>query len=91
MIVIFGHGAMHRRLNPDAVIDPVVLPARERECLELAGRGKSDWAIGQMLGLRKSSVHNSLERTKKRYGVSHRIQAVVRAAFEGQILLDGSD
>ncbi len=88
MIVIYGHGAMHRRLNPDALAEPVVLPPRERECLTLAGCGKSDWAIGELLGVSARTAHNAIERAKKRYGVSHRVQAVVRAVFDGQVLID---
>lgn len=88
MVVIYGHGAVHRRLNPNALVKPVVLPSRERECLTLAGRGKSDWAIGELLGINARTAHNSIERAKKRYGVSHRVQAVVRAVFDGQIVLD---
>lgn len=88
MIVIYGHGAMHRRLNPTALVDPVVLAPRERECLTLAGCGKSDWVIGEVLGVSARTAHNTIERAKKRYGVSHRVQAVVRAVFDGQILVD---
>jgi DNA-binding CsgD family transcriptional regulator len=88
MIVIYGHGAMHRRLNPDALVEPVVLPPRERECLTLAGSGKSDWVIGEVLGVSARTAHNAIERAKKRYGVSQRVQAVVRAVFDGQIVID---
>jgi DNA-binding CsgD family transcriptional regulator len=89
LVVIYGHGAMHRRLNPARVqAEPVVLTPRERDCLALAGAGKSDWAIGELLGISVHTVHNAIERAKKRYGVSHRVQAVVRAVFDGQILID---
>lgn len=88
MVVIYGHGAMHRRLNPQAIVEPVVLSPRERDCLALAGRGKSDWTIGQLLGVSERTAHNSIERAKKRYGVAYRTQAVVRAAFDGQISVD---
>jgi len=88
MVVVYGHGAMHRRLNPNALAAPVVLAPRERECLTLAGRGKSDWAIGELLGINARTAHNSIERAKRRYGVSHRVQAFVRAVFDGQIMVD---
>ena len=88
MIVIYGHGAMHRRLNPDALGEPVILAPRERECLALAGCGKSDWVIGEILGVSARTAHNTIERAKQRYGVSHRVQAVVRAVFDGQIMID---
>lgn len=88
MIVIYGHGAMHRLLNPGPDRAPVVLAPRERQCLALAGSGKSDWVIGELLGVSARTAHNAIERAKKRYGVSHRIQAVVRAVFDGQIVID---
>jgi len=88
MVVIYGHGALHRRLNPNALAEPVILPPRERECLTLAGRGKSDWVIGELLGVSGRTAHNSIERAKKRYGVSSRTQAVVRAVFDAQINVD---
>lgn len=88
MIVVYGHGAMHRRLNPSALVHPVVLPRRERQCLTLAGSGKSDWVIGELLGISARTAHNVIERAKRRYGVSNRIQAVMRAVFDGQIVLD---
>jgi LuxR family quorum-sensing system transcriptional regulator CciR len=87
MIVIYAHSALQRRLNVVSA-KPIVLSARERDCLLLAGRGKSDWAIGKVLGVAARTAHNTLERTKRRYGVSHRVQAVVRAVFDGQIFID---
>ncbi len=88
MIVISGHSALYRRLNPGQARQPVVLPPRERDCLSLAGRGKSDWVMGQLLNLSPRTVHNVLERTKKRYGVSSRPQAIIQAVFDGQISVD---
>lgn len=88
IVVTYGHGTMHRRLNPDAILNPVVLPPRERQCLTLAGQAKSDWVIGELLGISERTAHNSIERAKKRYGASSRLQAVVRAALDGQIRLD---
>jgi DNA-binding CsgD family transcriptional regulator len=64
------------------------LSPRERECLILAGQGKSDWVIGQILGISARNAHNTLERAKKRLGVAGRIQAVVVALRERQISFD---
>lgn len=88
IIVMYGHGAMHRRLNPQEFIDPVMLSPRERECLTLVASGKSDWVIGEVLNLSERTVHNSIERAKKRYGACCRAQAVVCAMFDGQIRVD---
>jgi DNA-binding CsgD family transcriptional regulator len=66
---------------------PTHLSRRERECLTLAATGKSDWAIGQILHLSHTTVHNTLERAKARLGVSTRIQGVIRAIQLGEIVL----
>ena len=57
------------------------LSRRERECLELAAQGKSDWVIGQILGISGRTAHNHLEFAKRRLGVASRTQAVVVALF----------
>jgi DNA-binding CsgD family transcriptional regulator len=61
------------------------LSRRERECLELAAQGKTDWAIGRILGLSETTVHTHIERAKLRLRVATRVQAVVQALFERQI------
>jgi DNA-binding CsgD family transcriptional regulator len=55
------------------------LTARQIECLHWVGAGKTDWAIGEILGLSESTVHRHVERAKARLGVGTRIQAVVAA------------
>ena len=59
MSVIYGYGALQRRLNPHGRPEPIVLSVRERQCLTLAGRGKSDWIIGEVLGVSKRTAHNT--------------------------------
>jgi LuxR family quorum-sensing system transcriptional regulator CciR len=65
--------------------EPVTLTKRQHECLALAGKGKSDFAIGQILQISARTAHHTVENAKKRYHVSHRIQAVVLALFDGQL------
>lgn len=69
-------------LQPD---QRVLLSVRERQCLELVAEGKSDWAIGQILGIGESTAHTHIERAKRRLGVATRQQAVVRALVSRQI------
>lgn len=61
------------------------LTPRQRDCVVLAGRGKSDWAAARILGLSPETVHKYLEAAKARFGVSTRTELVVRALYEGQI------
>ena len=61
------------------------LTPRERECFELLGRGKEDWTISQLLGIRPDSVKKTIHRGRDRYGVASRTQALVRAILYRQI------
>jgi DNA-binding CsgD family transcriptional regulator len=61
------------------------LTHRQRQCLALVAQGKDDWAIGRVLRLSESTVHSHIERTKERFRVATRTQAVVQALMSGQI------
>jgi len=64
-----------------------VLSVRERQCLELAAYGKSDWAISQILRISEHTVHRHVEAAKRRLGVTTRMQAVVCAVQRREISL----
>jgi LuxR family quorum-sensing system transcriptional regulator CciR len=55
------------------------LTPRQRDCVVLVAQGKSDWQIGRLLGISESTVHKHVEDAKRRFGVSTRIQLVVRS------------
>jgi len=61
------------------------LTRRERQCLELAAQGKSDWVAGRILGISERTVHNHIEHAKRRLGVATRVQAIVHALVTRQI------
>lgn len=63
------------------------LSRRERQCLELAAQGKSDWVAGKILGISERTVHNHIESAKRRLGVATRVQAIVQALAGRQISL----
>lgn len=63
------------------------LSARERECLELAACGKSDWTISQLLKISEHTVHKHIEAAKRRLGVATRVQAIIWAAQRREISL----
>jgi LuxR family quorum-sensing system transcriptional regulator CciR len=63
------------------------LTRRQRDCIELVGRGKTDWEIAQILGISPATVKEHIDDARRKYGVSKRVQIVLRAAFEGQIQL----
>ena len=61
------------------------LTRRERQCLELAAQGKSDWVAGRILGISERTVHNHIEHAKRRLSVTTRVQAIVHALVSRQI------
>lgn len=63
----------------------VELSNRERQCLELVAQGKSDWVVGKLLSISERTVHNHIERAKRRFGVTTRVQAIVHALATRQI------
>jgi DNA-binding CsgD family transcriptional regulator len=83
---IFAHERA-RELLCGARADAPVLTQRERDCLILVARGKSDWAIGELLGVSEGAAHKIIERAKRKLGVATRVQAVVRALHAGAISL----
>ena len=68
---------------PVAAVSP--LSRRERQCLELAAQGKSDWVAGRLLNISERTVHNHIESAKRRLGVATRVQAIVHALASRQV------
>jgi LuxR family quorum-sensing system transcriptional regulator CciR len=64
------------------------LTPRQRDCVVLVAQGKSDWEIGQLLGISDSTVHKHIEDAKRRFSVSTRIQLVVRSLFDARLSFD---
>lgn len=61
------------------------LTRRQTQSLTWAAMGKSDWEIGEILGLSESTVHKHIEAAKQRFGVPTRVQAIVAALRQGDI------
>lgn len=72
-----------RPQNPQA---PRLTP-RQLDCLLHVARGKSDWEIAQILGIKEHTVRDYIEDACRRYDVRRRIQLVLRAVHDGQLLL----
>jgi DNA-binding CsgD family transcriptional regulator len=53
------------------------LTERQLECLKWVAVGKSDWEIGEILGLSENTVHRHVERAKERLDVRTRAQAIM--------------
>lgn len=77
-----------RRLNgKDAFRQqrPLRLTPRQRDCLLWAIKGKTDWEIGHILGLKEETVSEYLDSARERYGVTKRLPLAIHAIFDGQI------
>lgn len=61
------------------------LTSRQRDCILLAARGKSDTEAAKLLGISSDTVHQHLEAAKHRYHVATRAELIVRVLFDGQI------
>jgi LuxR family transcriptional regulator, quorum-sensing system regulator CciR len=61
------------------------LTPRQLDCVMLVAQGKSDWEIGQLLGISESTVHKHIEDAKRRFGVCTRVQLVVRSLFDSRL------
>lgn len=86
LMACYLHEAASRSLKAkDTGTEQRGLSRRERQCLELAAQGKSDWVVGQILGISESTVHNHIESAKRRLGVATRVQAIVFALASRQI------
>ena len=62
---------------PQANTSVPTLSPRQRQCLELAGQGKTDWEIGVILGISQNTVHTHIESAKRRLNVTSRQTAIV--------------
>jgi LuxR family transcriptional regulator, quorum-sensing system regulator BjaR1 len=62
------------------------LTHRQTECLRWVSQGKSDWEIGEILGISQGTAHRHVERAKMRLDVSTRMQAAMIAWKSGWML-----
>jgi DNA-binding CsgD family transcriptional regulator len=81
----YMYSALSREAEAKPGAAPRGLTRRERQCLELAAQGKSDWVAGRILGISERTVHNHIEHAKRRLGVATRVQAIVHALVSRQI------
>jgi LuxR family quorum sensing-dependent transcriptional regulator len=84
-----GHEAIHRLLEftEKQETAAIWLSQRERQCLEWAAAGKTDWEIGQILSLSEKTVNVYITRAKSKFGVKTRAQAILKASKVGAITI----
>lgn len=65
--------------------DPPKLTPRELECMKWVAVGKTNWEIGQVLGISASTVHFHVESSKKKLNKTTRTEAVAVLILHGLI------
>ena len=87
LIAMFGFEAARRLVKAEGLVGEhaPVLTGRQRECLILSARGKSDSIIAQLLQLSPRTVNNYVEAAKRRFGVATRAQLIVSALYASEI------
>lgn len=78
---------MRKAREPEEPRARVALTDRQLECVLLIARGKSDWEIATILGLKEDTVTEHIDDARRRYGVGRRTQLVVRAILDDHITL----
>ncbi len=63
------------------------LTRRQRQCLVLVAKGKTDRQIGRKLRISGETVHKHVEAVKKRYKANSRMQLVIRALVARELTL----
>jgi LuxR family quorum-sensing system transcriptional regulator CciR len=87
----FAFQAARRVVEMEVTAKPAIEEAQQRlsprqlDCVILAGRGKSDRDVGQLLGISGQTVHQHIEEAKRRFNVATLQQLIVRALFDSQI------
>lgn len=87
-VAFYAHETARRLLLQLAPPPRPVLSPRERECIALVAQGKSDYEIGVILDLSEHTVHNTVRRAMRKYGVATRIQVFARALHDGEIQIE---
>lgn len=83
--------AAARRLDAGFPKNPVPvgsrLTDRQRECVLWVARGKGDFEIAIILGIRQDTVTGHISEALRRYGVNKRTSLVIRTLLDGTITL----
>jgi len=87
LMSVYLHEAALRIMNSGKTKKTTKLTSRERECLKWVAMGKSDWEIGEILGISKNTVHFHVENAKDKFDTFSRVQAVTEALLSNNIAI----
>lgn len=87
LLSLYYSFSVRRALAPDIAtqVAAISLTPRQRECLQWVRAGKTDWEIGQIIGISEHTVIEHLDQARRRLGVRTRTQAVIEAVSRGLI------
>lgn len=74
-----------RALTPADLVQTPSISPRERDCLALVADGRSDWEIGEILGVAETTVLTHVQSARRKLGARSRAQAVAICIFAGII------
>ncbi len=86
MMAIYLHERLREIMAPELAATsagPGNLSAGEIECVKWLLAGKSDWEIGEILGIAEATAHWRIEQAKKKFGVKTRAQLTALAVYRG--------
>jgi LuxR family quorum-sensing transcriptional regulator LasR len=77
--------SLYRFILPDTNSDTPKLSGREKECLQWHALGKTSWEIGNILNITEACVNFHFNNIRKKFNVTQRHQAVIKAIMLGLI------
>jgi DNA-binding CsgD family transcriptional regulator len=89
VMALYLHERLKQLLAPHLAASPDTprLSAGEIECLKWLVAGKSDWEMGEILGVSQATAHWRIERAKEKFGVKTRAQLAALAVQHGYVRL----
>ncbi len=84
MMAIYLHERLRQIMAPDLARNRAAsgrLSPGEIECVKWLLAGKSDWEIGEILGIAEATAHWRIEQAKKKFGVKTRAQLTALAVY----------
>ncbi len=88
LMAVYLHGAA-KRITRAAVKNQIPigkpLTPRESECLRWVAAGKTDWEIGEIVGISEHTAHFHIENAKRKLNAPTRQQAVVEGMLLGHV------
>ncbi|GJD76383.1 helix-turn-helix transcriptional regulator [Methylobacterium goesingense] len=85
LMATYAFGHLLRLRGRNAAVEAVKLAPREREALQWAAEGKTDWEIGEVMGISTHGVDFHLRSARTKLGTTNRTQAVAVALRRGLI------